>query len=263
MDSASAEEVVKCPLCAKYFSVSFINAHVNECLNNSMLEDEEDFEEPIIVVDSSTVEHPCDVATQEPFHSTLDSSESSVSKKKMIESGPLLAIKSPKDKWSFLKFPKSATGQMGLGQTGKTSTSKNPNSISQSTNCTNSRKHSFDLASEQNDRRPTTINAKRIKLQSSETVLSNKILPNCESSPDKKTPLSISERSVKTIPSESHRNTVIPLAERMRPGSLDDFVGQKEVVGSSTLLRRLFESDNFPSMILWGPPGCGKVQWCY
>lgn len=264
MDSSTAEEVVMCPLCAKYFSVSFINAHVNECLKNTELEDEEDFEEPIITVDQSTVEHtPRDMATQESFLSTLEGSESSVSKQKIIESSPLLATKSPKDKWSFLKFPKAATGQLGLGQAIKTSTSRNPNQISQSTNCTNSRKHSFDLGSEQNDGRPTTTNAKRIKLHSSGTVLSAKVLPNNESSADVQTPSSVFEKSVKTVPSENLRNTVIPLAERMRPGSLDDFVGQKEVVGSSTLLRRLLESDNFPSMILWGPPGCGKVQWCY
>ncbi|MFC1815699.1 replication-associated recombination protein A [Thermodesulfobacteriota bacterium] len=50
-----------------------------------------------------------------------------------------------------------------------------------------------------------------------------------------------------------------PLADRMRPVSLDEFVGQKHIVGEGTLLRQAVESDRIFSMILWGPPGCGKT----
>jgi len=49
-----------------------------------------------------------------------------------------------------------------------------------------------------------------------------------------------------------------PLADRMRPQSLDDFVGQKQVVGSDKLLRQAIEKDEVPSIIFWGPPGTGK-----
>jgi len=49
-----------------------------------------------------------------------------------------------------------------------------------------------------------------------------------------------------------------PLADRMRPKTLDDFVGQKEVVGPGTLLRQAIEKDDIPSIIFWGPPGTGK-----
>lgn len=51
----------------------------------------------------------------------------------------------------------------------------------------------------------------------------------------------------------------MPLAERMRPRSLDDFVGQNEVVGQGTLLREAIDQDRLFSIILWGPPGCGKT----
>jgi len=51
----------------------------------------------------------------------------------------------------------------------------------------------------------------------------------------------------------------VPLAERMRPTMLADFVGQGHVVGSQRPLRSLLESTTVSSMILWGPPGCGKV----
>jgi len=51
----------------------------------------------------------------------------------------------------------------------------------------------------------------------------------------------------------------IPLAERMRPHTLDQFAGQKHLVGEKGILRRYLESGMIPSMILWGPPGVGKT----
>ena len=51
-----------------------------------------------------------------------------------------------------------------------------------------------------------------------------------------------------------------PLAARMRPRTLDDFIGQEEIVGPGKLLRRAIESDRlFSSILLWGPPGTGKT----
>jgi putative ATPase len=50
-----------------------------------------------------------------------------------------------------------------------------------------------------------------------------------------------------------------PLAERMRPANLDEFIGQDHAVGKSSLLRKALEHDQVFSMILWGPPGCGKT----
>ena len=50
-----------------------------------------------------------------------------------------------------------------------------------------------------------------------------------------------------------------PLAVRMRPRTLDDFIGQEHILGSDKLLHRLIESDKITSVILYGPPGCGKT----
>jgi len=50
-----------------------------------------------------------------------------------------------------------------------------------------------------------------------------------------------------------------PLAERMRPHKLDEFVGQQQAVGPGSLIRSAIEQDRIFSMILWGPPGCGKT----
>ncbi len=50
-----------------------------------------------------------------------------------------------------------------------------------------------------------------------------------------------------------------PLAARMRPRTLDEFVGQEHVIGPGRVLRRAIEADQLPSMVFWGPPGSGKT----
>lgn len=50
-----------------------------------------------------------------------------------------------------------------------------------------------------------------------------------------------------------------PLAERMRPKTLDEYIGQGHLVGQNSVLRRTLSSGNIPSLILWGPPGVGKT----
>lgn len=50
-----------------------------------------------------------------------------------------------------------------------------------------------------------------------------------------------------------------PLADRMRPVRLDQFIGQEQAVGKNSLIRNAMEQDRIFSMILWGPPGCGKT----
>lgn len=50
-----------------------------------------------------------------------------------------------------------------------------------------------------------------------------------------------------------------PLAERLRPKNLDDYIGQKHLVGQGAVLRKMIDSGNISSFILWGPPGVGKT----
>ena len=50
-----------------------------------------------------------------------------------------------------------------------------------------------------------------------------------------------------------------PLAERMRPRTLDDYIGQQHLVGDGSIIRRMIDSGNVSSFILWGPPGVGKT----
>jgi len=59
------------------------------------------------------------------------------------------------------------------------------------------------------------------------------------------------------MPSKSPPN--IPLAERMRPTRIEDFVGQEDLLGEGRILNRLFQQRKIPSLLLWGPPGSGKT----
>lgn len=51
----------------------------------------------------------------------------------------------------------------------------------------------------------------------------------------------------------------VPLADRMRPRNLSEFVGQEHLVGEGKIIRKFIEDDKIPSMIFWGPPGTGKT----
>ncbi|MFA6712810.1 MAG: replication-associated recombination protein A [Bacteroidales bacterium] len=58
---------------------------------------------------------------------------------------------------------------------------------------------------------------------------------------------------------EYEDNINVPLPERMRPKSLDEYVGQEHLVGKEAILRKMIETGNISSFILWGPPGVGKT----
>jgi len=62
---------------------------------------------------------------------------------------------------------------------------------------------------------------------------------------------------------EQQQRQQAPLATRMRPNNLNTFVGQEHIMGRGRVLRKAIESDRIPSVILWGPPGCGKTTLAY
>ncbi|HRZ21458.1 MAG TPA: replication-associated recombination protein A, partial [Bacteroidales bacterium] len=57
--------------------------------------------------------------------------------------------------------------------------------------------------------------------------------------------------------------TLPPLAEQLRPSTLEDFLGQGHLTGEHSILRKAIRTGNIPSMILWGPPGVGKTTLAY
>ncbi len=59
---------------------------------------------------------------------------------------------------------------------------------------------------------------------------------------------------------EANLQRALPLAARMRPRSLDEFIGQEHFLGPGKMLRRLLQADRLSSVILYGPPGSGKTS---
>ncbi|MDD4292942.1 MAG: AAA family ATPase, partial [Bacteroidales bacterium] len=59
--------------------------------------------------------------------------------------------------------------------------------------------------------------------------------------------------------SEGISLNIPPLPERLRPKTLDDYVGQEHLVGKNSVLRQMIENGNISSFIMWGPPGVGKT----
>lgn len=64
-----------------------------------------------------------------------------------------------------------------------------------------------------------------------------------------------------SVPGNPH--IYIPLAQRLRPQSFAEFVGQEHLVGKNGILTQLVKNDTLPSLILWGPPGSGKTTLAY
>ena len=60
-------------------------------------------------------------------------------------------------------------------------------------------------------------------------------------------------------PEEKKVKPQVPLADRIRPETLDQFVGQEHIVGEGRILRKMLKEDKIISIILWGPPGSGKT----
>ena len=58
---------------------------------------------------------------------------------------------------------------------------------------------------------------------------------------------------------KKNETAYVPLAAKIRPQTLDEFVGQSHLVGKNSPIRKLIETENITSMIFWGPPGCGKT----
>lgn len=81
-----------------------------------------------------------------------------------------------------------------------------------------------------------------------EVFSSPDVKPECPESPAASSPRAL------------RLNNDKPLAEVLRPSTLDEYFGQNKLLGEQTLLRPLLLSQDIPSLILWGPPGCGKVS---
>ncbi|XP_072024367.1 ATPase WRNIP1-like [Amphiura filiformis] len=208
-----------CPICSKLLPFSDINTHIDSCLANVEVE-------------------PPNTA-QKRKRDNEDPGVSDQPKKKSA--------------WgSLLRNPMKTSQKKQLSddktKQRKTSTSfsKDAKSEINDTKCSGNEKSpktSDDLNSEQSEVEVLPSG----KLGQSRNGKSYNSLSTAS--------LSSSSQQPKSKPKVDFR----PLPERMRPKQLGDYIGQSKAVGRNSMLRRLLEADEVPSMILWGPPGCGKT----
>lgn len=212
---------VDCPICGRSFSAAFVNEHVNMCLN-----------------------------TTQPSAGG--------------QNGVVSGNKSPRGDASF---PDKSPGTSGKRRASSGNTALAGSS--QTTSALNILKRSSsNLAGKSNTNPPlkrlksdemtnTSISPENKRKYHSALFTSGAKEPVSSQNSNSFFPDRKSKESRKA--QKSKTSQFIPLAEKMRPKTLSEYVGQSQVLGNNSLLRTLLEANEIPSMIFWGPPGCGKV----
>lgn len=212
---------VDCPVCGRSFPTSSVNEHVNKCLNTNGPSN------------SSTGD---DAATRILYDSTSPTATAS-----LLDKSTGIFGKRPGTKANtvFMTSPPSSALKRSFSNNSSNLAGKskgnNPFKRRKSNEATNGFKSL--------EHKGTAIN----NGVSSATKESG----SCQSL---NSPVSGKNKAQK-----SKNSQFMPLAERMRPKTFAEYVGQSKVLGSNSLLRTLLEAEEIPSMILWGPPGCGKT----
>lgn len=101
----------------------------------------------------------------------------------------------------------------------------------------------------------STVNSKLGSPSSSTKPLQplSSVSATTPSSPD------VNKTTTKSVNNSATSVKSIPLAEKMRPETIENYIGQSHVMGKNTILRKILDKNETPSMILWGPPGVGKT----
>ncbi|XP_077982463.1 ATPase WRNIP1-like [Glandiceps talaboti] len=211
---------VECPVCGQEYVTSVINSHVEQCLENSERTQKEEEGAP----DQSSVVTDRERAPKR-LKTDVTQSQSKPERAKTSSSNSAVKFGSSPSAgkkttaWGSLASPKNKA-TMRTDEAAATSKVSHHGS--------GHRTHPFFGS----NRGAVTV--------SKENETSNTI-----SSPN--------------LQNRDGRVSFAPLAERMRPSSLKEYIGQEKAVGINTMLRTLLLANEVPSMILWGPPGCGKT----
>ena len=216
---------VDCPVCGRSFSAAFVNEHVNKCLNTTQ----------------------ASLAPSAGGQIEVDSRNKS----------PTGDASFPDKSLGNLSKGKASNGSAGLAKSPQTTSALNI-----------LKRSSSNLAGKSNSNPPLKKLKSQEATNTSKSPENRKTDHNALFSSGAKEPVS-SQHSNSYFPDKKSKdsgkaqktkaNQFTPLAERMRPKTLSDYVGQSQVLGNNSLLRTLLEANEIPSMIFWGPPGCGKV----
>ena len=202
---------IDCPVCGRSFSASFVNEHVNKCLNSQDIE---------LQSNGGSGQHEKGMLANSLLKGNTKSPDGSTVKKSKNE--------------------KASNSWFG-------NTSPPTNALKRS---------SSNLAGKAS----TDSSSKRLKLHQNGQETQNKVTEELLSLQHSSSPSLGQKKGIEHNKGQKSKSSQFtPLAERMRPKTLAEYVGQTQAVGNNSLLRTLLEADEIPSMIFWGPPGCGKV----
>ncbi|KAK7114506.1 ATPase WRNIP1-like [Littorina saxatilis] len=230
---------MECPICGQTFPQATINSHVNECLNSS---DDND---------RSSARQSAEADDESGGHTRVSNAPTK---------------RKGSSNWGSLQPMKSSTQA-------DSSVSSAPSSAPKRARKTPAAKDARRDASTVSDNKTET--ADHVKV----TSVREQSAADQEGSKHFHTPGSLRKHTVPSLPStksiitptsqpqsqplsskpSSSKESFAPLAERVRPKDLEDYVGQDKAVGKESMLYSLLSSDHIPSVILWGPPGCGKT----
>lgn len=216
---------VECPICGLSFPVHSVNEHVNKCLTANSKESASRAASADQVLCSKTGRECSDNSLSSSLDKDADlcGKKLGIKEKKLLASPPSGALKR-----SFNYFNRTNLA----GKSNSNSFFKRPK-VDEGNGSTN-----FESTTKYTSDRSLSSDTKEtVSVKSPSASFTGKV-----------------------IGKKSKSTHFMPLAERMRPKTLEKYVGQSKVLGSNSLLRTLLEAEEIPSMIFWGPPGCGKVN---
>ncbi|RXM35877.1 ATPase WRNIP1 [Acipenser ruthenus] len=236
-------DTVKCPVCLSDFEVTIINSHLDSCLQQAELNDQ-------IQETDSNIDDTAPPCKKTRISYTVAGPTSGSGVELNDANSKKLAIKTctsaPKEKESRGGDPHSSTVFPLFQKSKPTSSGESDSKIFFSSKPGNSGKTTPATESVMNYKgmKRSTPNDKMTLIYSSNT------------GPTNDTRNLAQPMQTRTLDKLFDNK---PLAEKMRPNTLEYYFGQNKVLGENTMLRSLVETHDIPSLLLWGPPGCGKT----
>jgi len=226
---------VKCPICNKYVTISGINAHLDSNCQYNIVQMDGTVKN---IVNDNTVngQIPITDKFQKITSNHIYIGANSVEKKKTVQSTLFSKVTNNKRTNDSILNKKIPNHSLSNFKSTFNSNHNNNNNINSSNNNSNNNINNSNLYRQN----------KKIKIEeNSPTSLKLDINKKYDN------------RSI-TNPIKKENKKQLPLAELVRPKTLEDYFGQEELMGKNSILKTLIKENRVPSMILWGPPGVGN-----
>jgi putative ATPase len=227
---------VKCPICNKYVTISGINAHLDSNCQYNIVQMDGTVKN---IVNDNTVngQIPITDKFQKITSNHIYIGANSVEKKKTVQSTLFSKVTNNKRTNDSILNKKIPNHSLSNFKSTFNSNHNNNNNINSSNNNSNNNINNSNLYRQN----------KKIKIEeNSPTSLKLDINKKYDN------------RSI-TNPIKKENKKQLPLAELVRPKTLEDYFGQEELMGKNSILKTLIKENRVPSMSLWGPPGVGKT----